>query len=114
MTPPSILPLLKALSAARDTVSPEDVTNAIALSFKDELSPVQTGALLTALHFTGLDQKAEIIAAAAKAMRAAGLKIDGLGEDVNGTNGNDGTYAGGLVSPSYPGLTEMGGDIDDE
>lgn len=98
MTSPSILPLLKALSTARDTVSPEDVTNAIALSFKDELSPVQTGALLTALHFTGLDQKAEIIAAAARAMREAGLKIEGLGDDVDGTNGSDETYSGGLVS----------------
>lgn len=98
MTAPSILPLLKALSTARDTVSPQDITEAIALSFKDELSPVQTGALLTALHFTGFDQRAEIIAAAARAMRGAGLKVEGLGQGVHGTNGKDGEYAGGLVS----------------
>lgn len=96
----SILPLLKALSTAHAAVSPEDITAAIALSFKNELSPVQTGALLTALHFTGLDQKAEIIAAAARAMRDAGLKIDGLGKDVHGMNGSDEEYGGGLVSQS--------------
>jgi len=95
----SILPLLKALSEPSGTVSPEDITKAITHSFKDELSPVQTGALLTTLHFTKLDQKPEIIAAAAKAMRAAGLKVDGLQADVWGDETSGGKYGGGLVSP---------------
>jgi anthranilate phosphoribosyltransferase len=94
----SILPLLRALSTSTDSISPTDITEAISLIFKDELSPVQTGALLTALHFTKLDQKAEIIAAAASAMRGAGLKIDGLQGDVCGNEGTEGKYGGGLVS----------------
>ncbi|RPA95567.1 hypothetical protein L873DRAFT_1697616 [Choiromyces venosus 120613-1] len=101
----SILSLLKTLSESPDTVSPEDITKAITHSFKDELSPVQTGTLLTTLHFTKLDQKPEIIAAAAKAMRAAGLKVDGLQADVWGNETSEGKYGGGLVD-----IVGTGGD----
>ncbi|KAL7266351.1 anthranilate phosphoribosyltransferase [Rhizina undulata] len=98
----SILPLLKSLSTSQSQVSPEDITAALTHSFNDALSPVQTGALLTALHFTGLDQKAEIIAAAAKAMRGAGVKIEGL-ENMEAES--EGEYHGGLVD-----IVGTGGD----
>ncbi|KAG0136749.1 Anthranilate phosphoribosyltransferase [Tuber indicum] len=101
----SILSLLKALSESPDTISPEDITKAITHSFNDELSPVQTGTLLTTLHFTKLDQKPEIIAAAARAMRAAGLKVDGLRADAWGDETSEGKYGGGLVD-----IVGTGGD----
>lgn len=98
----SILPLLKALSTARPDVTPDHITSAIALSFRDELSPAQTAALLTALHFTGLDQQPAIIAAAATAMRDAGLRLPPLPTAVHGTHSAPGSYGGGLVSTSPP------------
>ncbi|KAH0609931.1 uncharacterized protein H6S33_012477 [Morchella sextelata] len=101
----SILPLLKALSTARNTVTPDLITSAIALSFRDELSPAQTAALLTALHFTGLDQQPAIIAAAATAMRDAGLLIPALPDAVHGTHSAPGSYGGGLVD-----IVGTGGD----
>ncbi|KAG0637999.1 anthranilate phosphoribosyltransferase [Tuber brumale] len=101
----SILSLLKALSGSPDTISPEDIMKAITHSFNDELSPVQTGTLLTTLHFTKLDQKPEIIAAAARAMRAVGLKVDGLLADVWGGENSEGKYGGGLVD-----IVGTGGD----
>ncbi|CUS14641.1 unnamed protein product [Tuber aestivum] len=96
----SILPLLRALSESPDAIAPEDITKAITHSFNDHLSPVQTGTLLTTLHFTKLDQKPEIIAAAARAMRAAGLTVDGLQADTWGDETSGGKYGGGLVSPA--------------
>ncbi|KAI5849451.1 glycosyl transferase family, a/b domain-containing protein [Morchella snyderi] len=103
----SILPLLKALSTARSTVTPDLITSAIALSFRDELSPAQAAALLTALHFTGLDQHPAIIAAAATAMRAAGLSIPALPTAVHGTHSAPGSYGGGLEQVDIVGT---GGD----
>lgn len=94
----SILPLLRALSTSTDSITPADITEAISHIFRDELSPVQAGALLTSLHFTKLDQEAGIIAAAASAMRGAGLKVGGLRDGVFGNQGSDERYGGGLVS----------------
>jgi anthranilate phosphoribosyltransferase len=100
----SLLPLLKKISTNASSVTADEITDAITRISQNECSPVQTGALLTALHYTGLDMKADIIAGAAKAMRHAGRVIHGLKPHMlvakKGT-----TYQGGLVD-----IVGTGGD----
>lgn len=98
----SIAPLLKRLSEKSETITPAEITTAIDHIFTNQLSLVQASALLTALHFTGLDVKPEIIAAAAEGMRGNGLYVEGLEELVEKIEGVKirGTYEGGLVSIS--------------
>jgi anthranilate phosphoribosyltransferase len=103
----SITPLLRRLwpSPGENKVSAEEIALAIALIFTDQLSPVQTGALLTCLHFTGWDRRADVIAKCAEAMRAAASQIDrnSLVKVVEARGRPEGDYKGGLVS----GLREM-------
>jgi len=105
MTEPSfsLLPLLKKISAKPSDVTADEVTDAIARVSRNQCSPVQTGALLTAMHYTGLDMRADVIAGAAEAMRAAGVKIDGLKLHPRGEGA--GAYQGGLVD-----IVGTGGD----
>lgn len=97
----SITPLLKRLwpSPADTEVTADEVALAISHVFTDALSPVQTGALLTALHFTGWDRKADVIAKCASVMRDAAAQVDIQGlEEVIGRRGvKQGGYQGGLV-----------------
>lgn len=81
-------------------VTADEIALAIAHIFTDELSPVQTGALLTCLHFTGWDRRADVIAKCAGAMREAASKIDRteLEEVVKRQGRTEGDYHGGLVS----------------
>jgi anthranilate phosphoribosyltransferase len=92
-------------SPGENNVSAEEIAQAIALIFTDQLSPVQTGALLTCLHFTGWDRRADVIAKCAEAMRAAASQIDrnSLVKVVEARGRPEGDYKGGLVS----GLREM-------
>jgi anthranilate phosphoribosyltransferase len=96
-----ITPLLRRLwpSPAKENVNPTEIADAISLIFTDSLSPVQVGALLTALHFTGLDRKAEVLAVCAHAMRQAAVKTDEgqLRKVVDSRRRPEGTYKGGLV-----------------
>jgi anthranilate phosphoribosyltransferase len=96
----SITPLLTRLWPSPDTVTAEEIALAISHIFTDQLSPVQTGALLTCLHFTGWDRRADVIAKCAEAMRGAASKIDRKQlEHVVKTHGKpEGDYHGGLVS----------------
>lgn len=100
----AITPLLRRLwpSPGDSNVQPDEIAAAIKLIFTDQLSPVQTGALLTCLHFTGWDRRADVIAKCAEAMREAASPIDvtALGEAVNlNVKGRaEGDYHGGLVS----------------
>ncbi|KAI5780427.1 glycosyl transferase family, a/b domain-containing protein [Geopyxis carbonaria] len=104
--PHSLLPLLTALSKSPSTIPATTVTSAITAISQARCSPVQTGALLTALHYTGLDQRADIIAGAATAMRGAGVVIPGLvAQGSDGGEGREGTYQGGLVD-----IVGTGGD----
>lgn len=100
-SPVSITPLLKRLwpaNVAAD-VTAEEIATAISYIFTNQLSPVQTGALLTALHFTGLDRRADVLATCAAAMRAAAAPVDeGALRDVIARRGkSEGNYNGGLV-----------------
>lgn len=99
----SITPLLTRLwpSPAASNVTADEIALAISHIFTDQLSPVQTGALLTCLHFTGWDRRADVIAKCAEVMRAAASKIDykSLEKVVKARGKSEGDYEGGLVSP---------------
>lgn len=101
----SITPLLRRLwpspPDADPPVAASEIAAAISYIFTNSLSPVQTGALLTALHFTGEDRKADVVALCAAAMRNAAAPIDtkALAKIVE-EKGNVravGGYRGGLV-----------------
>lgn len=98
----SITPLLKRLwpAGVEPHVSADEIADAISHIFTNQLSPVQIGALLTCLHFTGRDRTADVIVKCAKAMRdaAAPLDRDALSEVVKRKNMGEGNYKGGLVS----------------
>jgi anthranilate phosphoribosyltransferase len=100
----SITPLLRRLwpNPGESQVTAEEIALAISHIFTDQLSPVQTGALLTCLHFTGWDRRADVIAKCAEAMRDAASQIDrqGLEKVVKGRGRPEGDYHGGLVSLS--------------
>src|SRR5579862_5902088 len=98
----SITPLLRRLwpNPAEANVTASEIALAISHIFTDQLSSVQTGALLTALHFTGWDRKADVIAACAEAMRDAAWSVDenALRDVVKRQGRKEGGYRGGLVS----------------
>jgi anthranilate phosphoribosyltransferase len=97
----SISPLLKqlAIPESTKTVNAVEIAAAVRLIFDDRISPVQFGLLLYALHTTGRDHDAEVLAATAQGMRAACPQIDRkiLGEAVKSRGKAEGGYAGGLV-----------------
>ena len=98
----SITPLLRRLwpSPGENNVTAEEIALAISHIFTDQLSPVQTGALLTCLHFTGWDRRADVIAKCAEVMRNAASQIDRkeLERAVKAHGRSEGDYRGGLVS----------------
>jgi anthranilate phosphoribosyltransferase len=97
----SITPLLKRLwPAEHEKVGADEIADAIAHIFTNQLSPVQVGALLTCLHFTGRDIEADVIAKCAEAMRQAAAPIDleNLKKVVKARGKAEGQYGGGLVS----------------
>lgn len=104
----SITPLLKRLwpSPSENNVTVEEIALAIQHIFTGQLSPVQTGALLTCLHFTGWDRRADIIAHCAKVMRDFASPIDKneLDRVIRARGRPDGEYHGGLVSTISPAL----------
>jgi anthranilate phosphoribosyltransferase len=100
----SITPLLKRLlpTPGENNVTAEEIALAISHIFTNQLSPVQTGALLTCLHFTGWDRRADVIAKCAAAMRdaAAPVDLETLSRVVLARDRSEGDYHGGLVSNS--------------
>ncbi|RYP69114.1 hypothetical protein DL771_006268 [Monosporascus sp. 5C6A] len=104
-----IRPLLQRLwpDPAKENVTAQEIAQAIALIFSNELSPVQTGSLLTALHFTGWDHRADVLAEASAAMRRAAAKIDfeSLKAVVAQRGRAEGKYNGGLCD-----IVGTGGD----
>lgn len=105
----SITPLLKRLwpSPAKENVTPAEIAAAISHIFTNSLTPVQAGALLTALHFTGLDRQAEVLSKCALAMRNAAAQVDRPSLlEVMATRGRkEGQYRGGLCD-----IVGTGGD----
>jgi anthranilate phosphoribosyltransferase len=105
----SITPLLKRLWHESPTTKPtaEEIAAALSLIFTNSLSEVQTGALLTCLHFTDQDRQAEVLAKCSKAMRdyATGIDVKGLQELVETRGRKEGSYQGGLCD-----IVGTGGD----
>ncbi|CAD6506237.1 BgTH12-07164 [Blumeria graminis f. sp. triticale] len=74
----SITPLLRRLwpSPSEQNVTAQEIAEALSYIFTDRLSSVQSGALLTCLHFTGWEQRADVLMYCAQAMREAALTVD--------------------------------------
>lgn len=81
-------------------VTSDEIAKAISYIFSNELHKFQMGSLLTCLHYSGWDRKAEVIAKCAAVMRAAALQIDAsdLKAAVKSRGRPEGEYCGGLVS----------------
>lgn len=96
-----IKPLLQRFwpDPAKENVTAGEISEAIAHIFTNRLSPVQTGSLLTALHFTGWDRRPDVLAEASAAMRRASTELDveGLRAVVAERGRPEGQYRGGLV-----------------
>ncbi|MCJ1364103.1 anthranilate phosphoribosyltransferase [Acarospora aff. strigata] len=105
----SIAPLLKQLDSRSSEAKPTAGEIALALShiFTNQLSPIQTTALLTYLHVTGRDHEADIIAKCAERMRDAATQVDkkALRELVRARGRKEGGYRGGLCD-----IVGTGGD----
>lgn len=97
----SITPLLKRLSTleAARSVTAQEIAAAVALIFTNSISPVQFALLLWALHTTGMDHQADVLAACAASMREAGPQVDRqrLNAAVKAKDRASGEYRGGLV-----------------
>lgn len=97
----SITPLLKRIwpSPAKEKVTADEIASAISHIFTNSLTPVQTGALLTALHFTGLDRQPDVLSKCAQAMRNAASQVDkkALRDVISKRGRKEGSYKGGLV-----------------
>jgi anthranilate phosphoribosyltransferase len=111
----SITPLLKRLwpSPGENNVSASEIAYAISHIFTDSLSPVQTGALLTCLHFTGWDRKADVLAKCAESMREAALPVDleALNKVVKAVGRPEGGYKGGLVRSHFGNVSRKYSDF---
>lgn len=97
----SITPLLKRLWHESPQTKPDagEIAAALALIFTNSLSEVQTGALLTCLHFTDRDRQADVLAKCSKAMRdfSTGIDVQGLEQLLKERGRKEGAYHGGLV-----------------
>ncbi|KAI6086301.1 anthranilate phosphoribosyltransferase [Hypoxylon rubiginosum] len=104
-----IRPLLQRLwpDPAKQNVTADEIAEALSLIFTNQLSPVQTTSLLTALHFTGWDRRADVLASSAAAMRSHAAKIDfaALDSVIASRRRPEGKYAGGLCD-----IVGTGGD----
>ncbi len=84
----------------------DEIADALAYFFTNQVSDVQAGSLLMCLHFTGLDRRADVLAACAARMRTAAANVDSeaLAKAVAQRGCGEGDYKGGLVRlppPSY-------------
>jgi len=100
--PVSIHPLLKSLrptNVEAPRATPEEIAFAISNIFTNQLSPVQTALLLYNLSLTGLEQRPDVLAQCAHAMRAAAVPVDipQLKEVIARRDRRIGNYDGGLV-----------------
>lgn len=91
----------------KENVTAVEIAHDISLIFENKLSPVQTGSLLTALHFTGWDRRADVLAEASAAMRRHAAKIDfqNLENVISKRRRPEGNYLGGLCD-----IVGTGGD----
>ena len=95
LTPDTFKPLLAKLVFSPSSFSASDIQLVLAhILVPDALLPAQAGAFVTALHFTAVDRRADILAAASSTLldRAVVPVIEGAGEDfivdIVGTGGD--------------------------
>jgi hypothetical protein len=98
----SITPLLKRLwheTTGESRPTCVEIAAAVSYIFTNSLSEVQTGALLTCLHFTGRDRQADVLSQCSDAMRTYATQIDtdGLSKIIAQRGRKEGSYHGGLV-----------------
>jgi len=97
----SITPLLKRLWHESAATKPDaaEIAAALSLVFTNSLSEVQTGALLTCLHFTDLDRQADVLTKCSEAMRNFAVKVDydEIKQIITERGRKEGGYNGGLV-----------------
>ncbi|KAG9243204.1 anthranilate phosphoribosyltransferas-like protein [Calycina marina] len=88
-------------------VTSDAIARAISYIFSNQLSQGQTASLLTCMHYTGWDRKADVIAKCAAAMRAAASQVERteLEEVVKLRGISEGAYRGGLCD-----IVGTGGD----
>ncbi|KAF2638107.1 anthranilate phosphoribosyltransferase [Massarina eburnea CBS 473.64] len=105
----SITPLLKRLwhESAATKPDADEIAAALSLIFTNSLSEVQTGALLTCLHFTERDRQADVLSKCAEAMRNFSTPIEagGLSKVLEERGRKEGAYSGGLCD-----IVGTGGD----
>ncbi|KAH7095683.1 glycosyl transferase [Paraphoma chrysanthemicola] len=105
----SITPLLKRLWHESPATKPDanEIAAALSLIFTNSLSEVQTGALLTCLHFTDRDRQADVLAKCSAAMRdfSTGIDVKGLEQLLKERGRTEGAYHGGLCD-----IVGTGGD----
>lgn len=98
----SIAPLLARLADPSTTlysITGTEIATAISHIFANNISAVQTGCLLYALHTTQMDRRPDILAACASSMRYASAQVDveALRAVVERRGRKEGQYDGGLV-----------------
>lgn len=105
----SILPLLKRLwpDPDKDGVTADEIALALSRIFTDSLSPVQTGALLTCLHFTGWDRRSDVLSRCSRVMCEAASQVDrqAIQGILKSKDMAEGDYHGGLCD-----IVGTGGD----
>ncbi|KAI1334296.1 anthranilate phosphoribosyltransferase [Xylariaceae sp. FL0016] len=91
----------------KEKVTAKEIADTISLIFTNQLSPVQTGSLLTCLHFTSWDRRADVLAEASIAMRSHASKINfqSLESVIEKRRRLEGKYNGGLCD-----IVGTGGD----
>jgi len=87
---------------ATPEITAEEIALAVSNIFVNKLSPVQSALLLYNLSLTGLEQRPDVLARCATAMRAAASELDfqALEEVIRSKNLRSGNYQGGLVRNS--------------
>ncbi|KAK4999098.1 anthranilate phosphoribosyltransferase [Elasticomyces elasticus] len=88
-----------ASPTAASSISAAEIALDLSHIFRNEVSPVQAGILLYALHLTKLDRDPDVLAACASAMRDVAAQVDQnvLYRVVNQRGKAKGGYGGGLV-----------------
>lgn len=105
-----IKPLLTKLWPNTASVTPEEIADAISHFFTNQVTEAQTASLLMALHFTGLDYRADVLARSAYVMRqaAAAIPVKELQAIIEQRGKKEGKYNGGLVRQNVQLVIAMG------
>lgn len=97
----SITPLLRRLwpSPSDHNVTAAEISHAVSHVLSNRISPVQVGALLTCLHFTGWERRPDVLAECAKSMRQVATNVDcnSITTVIKQKDRAEGAYNGGLV-----------------